>query len=146
MLNQSSKEPGGSRCLVLGTFDLVHDEHLYFLNQAARLGDVFVGLGTDTYQQGYKRSPVLTFEERKRVLVQLPQVAGIVAREEVSIVPLLDEVQPDYLVAGVDWVDGPFLELSGISKETLADRRVNLVYVCSPRRISTTQIIERIRT
>lgn len=130
--------------LVLGTFDLVHDEHLYFLNQAARLGDVVVGLGTDTYQRGYKRQPILSFEERKRVLKQLPQVAEVVAREEVSIVPLIDEWSPSYLVAGVDWVDKPFLELSGIDAGFLADRRIDLVYVCSPRRISTTEILDRI--
>ncbi len=134
-----------SRCLVLGTFDLIHDEHLYFLNQAARLGDVWVGLGTDSYQRGYKRQPVLTFEERRRTLNQLPQVAGVVAREQVSIVPLIDDLEPDWLVAGVDWLDGPFLELSGIDGQFLADRRINLVYVCSPRHISTSTILERAR-
>lgn len=130
--------------LVLGTFDLIHDEHLYFLRRAAALGDVVVGLGTDAYQRGYKRSPVLTFEERKRTLVQLPFVAAVAAREEVSILPLLDEWRPDYLVAGVDWVDGPFLELSGITVNTLSERRIDLVYVCSPRRISTSDIVDRI--
>lgn len=133
----------GGRCLVLGTFDLFHHEHLYFLIEAAKLGEVVVGLGTDTYQQGYKRRPVLTYEERKAVLQHLPQVAHVAPREEVSIVPLLDEWEPDYLVAGVDWVDGPFLELSGITSATLAERRINLVYVCSPRRISTSSILER---
>lgn len=129
--------------LVLATFDIVHEEHLYYLNQAARLGRVVVGLGTDRYQQDYKRIPVRTYEERKALLKQLPQVHGVVPREAVDITPLLDEIKPDWLVAGVDWVDGPFLEKSGITVETLADRRINLVYVCSPRRVSTTEILQR---
>lgn len=128
---------------MLGTFDLIHDEHLFFLNEAARLGDVYVGLGTDHYQRGYKREPVLTYEERRRTLNQLPMVTEVVAREEVSIAPLIDDVRPDWLVAGVDWVDGPFLELSGIDVDYLAARRINLVYICSPRRISTTDILDR---
>lgn len=130
--------------LVLGTFDLIHDEHLYFLNQAAQLGPVVVGLGTDTYQRGYKRQPLLTYEERRRTLQQLPMVADVVAREETSIAPLVDDVQPGWLVAGVDWADGDrFLELSGIDVDYLAARRINLAYICSPRRISTSDILRR---
>lgn len=131
--------------LVLGTFDLIHDEHLYFLSEAARLGPVVVALGTDKYQRGYKRPPVLSYEERKRVLERLPMVAQVVAREEVSIEPVLDAVRPKWVVAGVDWAESAeFLRLSGITVNDLARRHINLVYICSPRHISTSDIIGRV--
>lgn len=131
--------------LVLATFDIFHEEHAYFLNEAARLGDVVVGLGTDRYQKDYKRPPLRSYEERKALLKQLPMVSKVVPREDVNILPLLDELQPGWLVAGVDWVDGPFLEKSGITVKDLADRRINLAYICSPRRVSSTDIIRRFK-
>jgi phosphoenolpyruvate phosphomutase len=132
--------------LVLATFDIFHEEHAYFLNEAAKLGEVTVGLGTDRYQKDYKRPPLRTYEERKALLRQLPMVADVVPRESVDITPLLDDVKPAWLVAGVDWVDGPVLEKSGITRATLADRRINLAYICSPRKVSSTDIIRRSRT
>lgn len=136
-----------SRVLVLATFDLLHEEHLYLLEEAAKLGKVTVGLGTDRYQRDYKRQPVRTYHERKAVLQRLPWVDQVIPREDVNIMHLLDEVAPDYLVAGVDWVEASpsFLQLSGISVDVLAQRRIHLVYICSPK-TSTTTIIERIRS
>lgn len=132
--------------LVLGTFDVFHEEHAYFLNEAAKLGDVVVGLGTDRYQKDYKRPPIRDYEERRALLRQLPMVETVVPREKVDITPLLDDVKPDYLVAGVDWVNGPFLEKSGITAQTLADRRIHLVFICSPRKVSSSSIIRRFTT
>lgn len=131
--------------LVLATFDLFHEEHAFFLNEAAKIGAVVVGLGTDRYQKDYKRPPLRSYEERKALLRQLPMVAEVVPREDVNILPLLDEVKPKWLVAGVDWVDGPFLEKSGVTVKDLAERRINLAYICSPRRVSSTDIIRRFR-
>lgn len=132
--------------LCLATFDLLHEEHLYLLSEAAKLGAVTVGLGTDRYQREYKRQPVRTYHERKAVLDRLPWVDQVIPREEVGIRPLIDEVEPDYLVAGVDWVEASpsFLDLSGLTVDDLAQRRIHLVYICSPK-TSTTTIIDRIR-
>lgn len=137
---------GERRALVLGTFDLIHNEHLYFLNQAAQLGEVIVGLGTDRYQAGYKRNPVLTYSEREAFLDGLPMVSQVVPRDDVSIAPIIREWlrEGDYLAAGGDWIGEPFLELSGIDVAFLMERRINLVFICSERAISTSDIIGRL--
>lgn len=129
--------------LCLGSFDVLHYGHIQFLNRVARLGEVVIGLGTDEYQAGYKRPPVCTFDERRAALEALGY--QVVARDQVCIRPLLDEVCPDYLVAGSDWIGQPFLELSGVTGEELASLGVALVFVPRDHDMSTSELIARIR-
>jgi phosphoenolpyruvate phosphomutase / 2-hydroxyethylphosphonate cytidylyltransferase len=129
--------------LILGSFDGgLHYGHLRVLNQTALLGRVVVGLGTDDYQAGYKRPPFLSYEERRLALEELGY--QVVARDQVSIKPLIDLVQPDYLVAGSEWFDGPYLELSGIDMDYLVVMDVALVYLPRNHDMSTTEIVQRV--
>ena len=54
--------------------DLVHPGHLNLLNEAAKLGEVTVGLLTDEAIASYKRLPYMTYNERKAVVEALKQV------------------------------------------------------------------------
>lgn len=128
--------------LVLGSFDVLHYGHLRFLNQAAQLGRLVVGLGTDTYQEAYKRRPILNYEERRAALEALGYV--VEPRDEVSIVNLCSHVQPSYLVAGSDWIGQPFLELSGIDAAWLEANNIALVYVPRNHNMSTSEILGRV--
>ena len=47
--------------------DVIHNGHINILNEAAKLGEVTVGVLTDSVVASYKRLPYLTFEERKTV-------------------------------------------------------------------------------
>jgi phosphoenolpyruvate phosphomutase len=130
------------RALCLGSFDVLHYGHIQFLNHVARLGEVVIGLGTDEYQAGYKRAPILTYDERSSALKALGY--KIVPRATVSIVPVVNEVGPHYLVAGSDWIDKPFLELSGITVTYLEQNEITLVFVPRGHDMSTSRIIERV--
>lgn len=131
------------RILILGSFDVLHYGHIQFLNMCSKMGEVWIGLGTDEYQRSYKHEPILTWEERAEALRGLGY--QVVARDEVSIMPILDEVKPDLMVAGWDWVDGPFLELSGLTLDDLAARQIGLTYLPRTHSMSTSEIIRRIR-
>lgn len=131
------------RALCLGSFDVLHYGHIRFLNRVARLGEVLIGLGTDEYQEGYKRAPVCTYGERMDALESLGYKCY--PRNQVSIKPLLEELQPDYLVAGSDWIAAPFLELSGVTPEYLTEQGVALVFVPRDHDMSTSELIRRIR-
>lgn len=128
--------------LVLGSFDVLHYGHIQFLSQAARLGDVTVGLGSDEYQRSYKHDPYLTWDERAQALYALGY--DVIERSQVSIVPLLDELDPDYLVAGADWIGQPFLELSGVTAGDLSERNIGLVFLPRSHSMSTSEIVKRI--
>lgn len=134
--------------LVLGSFDVLHYGHIEFIDYAARLGDVLIGLGTDAYQLGYKHQPVLTYWERKAALERLPQVWKVVPRDQISVKQICAEHDPDYLVAGMDWyhTDGaPHLEMSGIDVDFCNRNDITLVYTPRSHSMSTSEIVRRIR-
>ena len=58
------------KVLVTGCFDLLHSGHIAFLNEAATLGEVYVGLGSDdTVYELKGRYPINNQDERKFLLV-----------------------------------------------------------------------------
>lgn len=131
-----------ARVLVLGSFDVLHYGHLEFLNEAAKLGEVIVGLGSDQYQEGYKRAPIQTYAERRRALNALGY--DCVVRSKVNITALIKAVKPDYLAAGSDWIGQPFLELSGLTAKDLEYHNITLVYIPRSHDMSTSTILDRI--
>ena len=131
-----------STVLVLGSFDLLHYGHIRFLNHASKLGEVVIGLGTDEYQEGYKRAPVCSYEERRRLLKELGY--RVEPRSTVPIVGLVDQVSPDYLVVGSDWIGQPFLELSGIDVAYLERNGITLVFAPRDHEMSSTSILGRV--
>lgn len=51
--------------------DLVHPGHLNLLSEAAKYGEVTVGLLTDKAIASYKRLPYMTYAEREKVVTAL---------------------------------------------------------------------------
>ncbi len=134
------------KVLVLGSFDILHYGHLQFIAEAAKLGDVYVALGSDPYQKGYKRPCINTYWERRAALLALPHIKDVVRREKVSITLICAQIDPQYLVTGSDWLNNnQYLSLSGIDKSYLERNDVALVYLPRSHSMSTTKIIERCR-
>lgn len=128
--------------LCLGSFDVLHYGHIQFLNRCAQLGEVVIGLGTDEYQASYKQRPYCTFDERRQALEALGY--SVVTRDKVPVADLLDDVEPDYLVWGSDWINSNVLELSGITAAELTERGIALVFVPRDHDMSTSELVRRI--
>ena len=58
--------------------DLLHDGHINILKKAASLGEVTVGLLTDTAIASYKRLPYIQYEQRKIVVSEIKGVCDVV--------------------------------------------------------------------
>lgn len=86
--------------------DLVHPGHLNIINEAAKLGEVTVGLLTDEAIASYKRLPFMTFTERKQVISAIKGVTHVVAQTTLDYVPNLKQLRPDIVVHGDDWREG----------------------------------------
>jgi phosphoenolpyruvate phosphomutase len=86
--------------------DLIHPGHLNILNEAAKLGEVTVGLLTDKAIASYKRLPYLEYEQRKIVLENLKAVKEVIPQETLDYRPNLERVKPDFVVHGDDWKEG----------------------------------------
>jgi phosphoenolpyruvate mutase len=86
--------------------DLIHSGHLNILKKAAELGEVTIGLLTDSAIASYKRVPYMTFEQRQEVVMSLKGVTYVVPQETLDYVPNLQNHRPDYVVHGDDWREG----------------------------------------
>lgn len=86
--------------------DLIHPGHLNLLKEAAKYGEVTVGLLTDRAIASYKRLPYMTYYEREKVVSALKYVSRVIAQETLDYVPNLEKLRPDYVVHGDDWKEG----------------------------------------
>ena len=122
--------------------DLFHSSHVEFLERASRLGDTLViGVHSDETVALYKRRPVMTMEERIRVISAcrfvdevIPNAPLIVTREWITRHRL------DLVVHGDDLDD----ELLGLMYGAARDLEI-LKIVPYANGISTTVLMDRVR-
>lgn len=85
------------------TGDIIHPGIINIINEGAKLGELTVGLLTDSAIVSHKRLPYLTYEQRKSVVENLKGVARVVPQEDWSYVPNLKAIKPDFMIHGDDW-------------------------------------------
>jgi phosphoenolpyruvate phosphomutase / 2-hydroxyethylphosphonate cytidylyltransferase len=86
--------------------DIIHHGHINVINKAKELGDVIIGLHTDEVISGYWRTPILSYEERKKIVENLKGVTELIPQDTLDQVPNLMKIKPDYVVHGDDWKEG----------------------------------------
>ena len=85
------------------TGDIIHPGIINIINEGAKLGELTVGLLTDSAIVNHKRLPYLTYEQRKNVVENIKGVAKVVPQEDWSYVPNLKKLKPDFIIHGDDW-------------------------------------------
>ena len=93
------------------TADILHPGLIHIINEAAKYGDVIVGLLTDRAIAEHKRLPYLTYEQRKEVVEHIKGVKEVVPQDDWSYVNNLRRLKPDYIIHGDDWKTGPLREI-----------------------------------
>lgn len=97
-----------NKTIYLGmTADIIHPGLINIINEAAKHGEVMIGLLTDKAIASHKRLPYLTYEQRKEVVENIKGVSRVVAQDEWSYVENLRKYKPDYIIHGDDWQSGP---------------------------------------
>jgi len=86
--------------------DLIHTGHLNVIKEAARHGEVIIGLLTDKAIASYKRLPYLNYEQRKEIIENIKGVGLVVPQETLDYRPNLERIKPRYVVHGDDWREG----------------------------------------
>lgn len=86
--------------------DILHGGHLAILNKAAALGRLTVGVLSDEAVAGYKRYPLMPYEERKALLESIRGVEQVVRQETLSYKGIIEKLRPDIVVHGDDWREG----------------------------------------
>ncbi len=134
MITESKK-----RVITFGTFDVFHLGHLNVLERARSFGDeLIVGVSTDELTRSKKkRYPVYTQEERLRIVAAIRVVDEVFYEESLDLKgDYIQQHRASVLVMGDDW-RGKFDEYSELCE---------VVYISRTPSISTTAIIEKIRS
>jgi phosphoenolpyruvate phosphomutase len=125
--------------------EIVHSGHINLLLEASKLGEVTVGLLTDKAVSEYKEIPVVSFENRKNVLLSISYVKEVVEQHELDYSKNLRLLKPDYVVHGDDWNNGVQSETRAKVLEVLKDFGGALIEIPYTKGISTTQIKTSLR-
>jgi phosphoenolpyruvate phosphomutase len=83
--------------------DMVHSGHIDIIQKAQELGTLIVGVLSDEAVAGYKRFPLMPFEERKVLFEHIAGVSQVVEQKELSYRNNLLQLKPNYVVHGDDW-------------------------------------------
>jgi phosphoenolpyruvate phosphomutase len=125
--------------------DLVHPGHINIINEAAKLGEVTVGLLNDSAIASYKRIPYMTYEQRKNVVENIKGVATVVEQTTLDYRANLIKLKPQYVVHGDDWREGVQKKTRQQVIDTLAQWGGELVEVSYTQGISSSQLQEEIK-
>jgi len=120
--------------------DLIHPGHINILKEAAKLGDVTVGLLTDKAIASYKRIPFMSFEQRKNVMENIKDVTKVITQETLDYRPNLKNIKPDFVVHGDDWKEGIQIKTRQQVIETIANWGGELIEIPYTHGISSTQL------
>ena len=120
--------------------DLIHPGHMNIIKEAAKLGDVIIGLLTDKAIASYKRLPYMTYEQRKAVIENIKGVKKVIPQETLDYRPNLRKIKPDYVVHGTDWREGVQKKVREQVIETLKEWGGELVEPEYTKGISSTKL------
>ncbi len=125
--------------------DLIHPGHVRIIKEASALGEVVIGLLTDSAISSYKRLPFMNFEQRLEVVSSLAHVSRVVAQESLDYRPNLIELKPDFVVHGDDWKTGVQKRVRESVIETLSEWGGELVEFPYTDGISSTAFNKALR-
>jgi phosphoenolpyruvate phosphomutase / 2-hydroxyethylphosphonate cytidylyltransferase len=125
--------------------DLVHPGHLNILNQAAKLGQVVVGVLTDSAIASYKRLPYMNYDSRAEVVSNLKSVNKVIPQDTLDYTKNLRALKPDYVVHGDDWKDGVQQKTRQNVIDTLAEWGGELIEIPYTEGVSSTALNKAVK-
>lgn len=120
--------------------DLIHPGHINVLTEAAKYGQVTVGVLTDSAIASYKRLPFMTYEQRRAVVESLQQVSEVIPQTKLDYTDNLRMVRPHYVVHGDDWRLGVQAETRSQVLKTISEWGGELVEVPYTEGISSSSL------
>ncbi len=101
--------------------DLVHPGHINIIKTAAQYGKVIVGLFTDEAISSYKKPPMMNYEQRKIVIENIKGVSEVIPQTSRDYDENLRKLQPDFMIHGKDWREGPLADVRQKAINTMAE-------------------------
>lgn len=122
--------------------DFFHHGHINIIEEAQKYGNVVIGLLTDKAVVSYKRLPIFTFEQRKKIIENIKGVTEVIPQNSLDYIPNLKKIKPNYVVHGDDWKYGVQQDMRHKVIEVLKEWNGTLVEIKYTSGISSTSIIQ----
>ena len=91
------------RVMATGVFDILHLGHIYFLEEAKKLGDeLVVVVATDKTAEQLKHTPITSQDMRVKLVASLKPVDEAVLGYEGDRYTIVKELKPDIIALGYD--------------------------------------------
>lgn len=86
--------------------DIIHSGHIAIIKKAQKLGKLIIGVLSDEAVASYKRMPLVPASERMIMFENVTGIYKVVEQKTLSYRDVLEELHPDIVVHGDDWVAG----------------------------------------
>lgn len=86
---------------------IIHEGHKNIINEAKKYGRVIVGVLSDEACVKFDRFPTDNVYNRVKMFESLPEVSEVFIQKTTSYKEILNEIKPDYVVHGDNWLKGP---------------------------------------
>lgn len=87
--------------------DVIHEGHLNILKEAAKYGEVFVGVLSDEAMVRYNRFPTLSIAQRMEMVRSTGLAKEVLIQENVMYDNIINQLNPDFVIHGDNWRQGP---------------------------------------
>lgn len=101
--------------------DVLHDGHLNIIRKAQEYGTVVVGVLTDEAMVQFDRFPVLGLSERMDMMSGVEGVSRVVVQDDIFYDGIVEELRPDYIIHGDNWLEGPLKALRDNAEKALSE-------------------------
>ena len=83
--------------------DVIHEGHMNIIREAAKYGELTVGVLADTASVKYNRFPSISVEERVNLVKIIPGVSNVIIQNDIMYDEVFETIRPDYIVHGDNW-------------------------------------------
>ena len=83
--------------------EFIHGGHIAIIEKAAEWGELTVGVLSDEVLMRYKGYPILTYEERCKVVSHIKGVSKVIKKDSLGYEKVIEELRPDYVVHSDRW-------------------------------------------
>jgi phosphoenolpyruvate mutase len=124
------------------SIDILHHGHINLINNAKKYGNLIVGLYTDKAILEKKRLPLITYNNRKKILENINGVFKVIPQNEWSYSNNIKKIKPDFMVHGDDWIKNePELRMETI--KSLKQIGGKLIEISHTKNISSSGLSQR---
>ena len=109
--------------------DNIHEGHINILNEGKKLGYLVVGVLGDEAMIRYNRFPTVSLEERIENVKKLGIADEVVVQNTIFYDEIISSVNPDVIIHGDNWKEGPEKCIRDNVVEILSERGGELVEI-----------------